>query len=835
MLALFGSFAAAQEQNLFNGKDLTGWDAAPDSWYVEDGALTCESTADKPCKKCNYLIWKGGQPGDFELTADFKLSAAGNSGIQIRSEARPDWDTFGYQADMDGSGRIVGYVYHHKRGLIAARGEKVTITAEGKKEVENIGDSAELLKAFHKEDWNKYRIVCRGPDITLYINEVMMCQITDNDQSTAKSEGIIALQMHPGPPMKIQFKNIVLKEFNQEKKLIAVLKSNAEYKEKSDACRELALIGTSSAVPALAALLTDEKLSHMARYGLEPIPYPAVDDVLRDAISKVKGPQLAGVISSIGIRRDEKAVGALVGLLKDPDAAIAQEAARALGTIGTADAAKGLNASLGETQAETLMAVCDGLFRCAEAFKAKGQDDQAIAIYDSLRGLQQAPRHVRAGALRGAVLTRQKDGLPLLVEAIHSADYGLVQATAKIALETKDSEVVKMLAEEIGKLPVDRQLLLIGVLGKRGDNAALPALIGMAKAGDKSVRLAAIKAATEINNASTSDILIELLKDQDGDVVQTAAASLAGLRGIEVDNAIIKMLDTPDQALKIKMVEMTAIRRIMNAMPILLKLMENEDKALRLAAVKSYGDLSGVEQIPNLLDRIIKNTNGAEINALEKALGSICGIAADPNVCVSKIVEALNKAVNEAKPSLLKTLRVAGGAEALKAVRGAVDDANKDVHTAAIRVISEWRTDDAIPVLLDLAKKSTEEVDKILSLRGYLGMAVKNEVSPQARLAICRESVPLIKRDDEKRILLGALSSMANAESLALIIPYLDDAAVKNEAISTCMAVAEKRARKQNTAVAKQALEKVIKAAADDEKVVKRANELLKQVEEDGK
>ena len=110
--------ARGSEQSLFNGKDLDGWDGKPGWWHVEGGALTVESTPEKPCKKCNYLIWKGGEPADFELTADFRLSEKSNSGIQIRSERRPDWDTFGYQADMTGNGGLVGFIYHHKRGLI---------------------------------------------------------------------------------------------------------------------------------------------------------------------------------------------------------------------------------------------------------------------------------------------------------------------------------------------------------------------------------------------------------------------------------------------------------------------------------------------------------------------------------------------------------------------------------------------------------------------------------------------------------------------------------------------------------------------------------------------
>lgn len=616
----------------------------------------------------------------------------------------------------------------------------------------------------------------------------------------------------------------------QEGKLIAVLKSNAELKEKADACKELGRIGTADAVPALAALLADEKLSHMARYGLEPIQGPAVDEALREALGKVKGLQLAGVIGTIGVRHDEKAVGALSGLLKDTDAVVAQAAARALGSIGTDDAAKGLLGVLAGAPAGNQLAVCEGLLRCAEALTAKGKNDGAIAIYDAMRNLQQAPHQVRTGALRGAILARQKAGLPLLMEAVRSPDYGLVQAAARIAIEVKDGDVVKMLADEIVKLPADRQVLLTTVLGKRGDAAALPALLGLAKAGDKTVRVAAIKAVAEIGNTGGAAPLIDLLKDQDADVAGAAAASLAGLRGAEVDEAVVKMLDSPEQALKMKMIDMAGQRRIVKAMPILLKMMEDKDEAVRSAAIRSYGDLAGVAELPGLLERIVKNTNAGEISSLEKALGSVCGIAEDSNACVQKLVEALAKAGPGAKPALLRTLRVAGGAEALKAVRAAVGDSNKDVHTAAIRVISEWKSGDAIPVLLDLAKTSSEQVDKILSLRGYLGMATRKETPANEKLAICKEAVPLIQREEEKRMLLGALGSIANAASLNLIVSYLDDPAVKREAVATVMAIAEKRAKKQHTGMAKEALEKVVKVATDNPAVVKRAEELLKQI-----
>lgn len=219
-LIVLGSVACNDSRDqaleIFNGKDLSGWSGHFDWWLVEDGALTAESTADKPCEKSNYLTWTGGQPADFQLDCDFMLSAAGNSGIQIRSEPRPGFDTYGYQADMTGDGELIGYVYHHKHKLVAERGEKVILSPEGTRTATRFADKESLLDHYKKEDWNHYRIVCEGQKITLFLNGILMCEITDQSSSGAANKGIIALQMHRGPPMKVQFKNVSIKILNSD-------------------------------------------------------------------------------------------------------------------------------------------------------------------------------------------------------------------------------------------------------------------------------------------------------------------------------------------------------------------------------------------------------------------------------------------------------------------------------------------------------------------------------------------------------------------------------------------------------------------------------------------
>jgi hypothetical protein len=196
-------------------------------------------------------------------------------------------------------------------------------------------------------------------------------------------------------------------EPGQEAKLIAVLQSDAPRKEKADACRLLARVGTRQAVAPLAALLTDEKLAHMARYALEPIPDPAVDVALRDALGKVHGRLQVGVIGSLGVRQDTEAVGPLSALLKDGDPEVAQAAARALGTIGNAASAEALESAWEVTPLAKKIPIAEGLFRCVDRLSTHGERERALAICDRLIA-EPTPPQVREGAMRKARLLRQE-------------------------------------------------------------------------------------------------------------------------------------------------------------------------------------------------------------------------------------------------------------------------------------------------------------------------------------------------------------------------------------------------------------------------------------------
>ena len=199
---------------IFNGKDMTGWEGKSGWWNVEDGALTARSTEEKPCKKHNYLMWRGGAADNFELRLEYRV-VGGNSGIQFRSREMPDFDIVGYQADIEAGDQWSGCLFEVGGGRqgVAMRGKKVLIDADGTKHVTEVADPAELLKKVKKEDWNEYHIIAQGNELTLKINGLIMTQVVDNDKNKVKPGGMIAFQMHPGPPMVVQFRNIRIKQF----------------------------------------------------------------------------------------------------------------------------------------------------------------------------------------------------------------------------------------------------------------------------------------------------------------------------------------------------------------------------------------------------------------------------------------------------------------------------------------------------------------------------------------------------------------------------------------------------------------------------------------------
>ncbi len=201
---------------IFDGKTLNGWDADTSFWRVEDGVIVGQVFPGKPLKTNTFLIWKGGQPADFEFKAEYRISPEGNSGVQYRSEELQDirYALKGYQADIDGADQYTGQNYEERgRGFLAMRGQKVVLKVNAKPVVTgSVGNSDSLKTLIKKGDWNEIHIVAKGNKMQHFINGFLMSEALDKDTVNSKSSGLLGMQVHVMPKMKVEYRNIFLKK-----------------------------------------------------------------------------------------------------------------------------------------------------------------------------------------------------------------------------------------------------------------------------------------------------------------------------------------------------------------------------------------------------------------------------------------------------------------------------------------------------------------------------------------------------------------------------------------------------------------------------------------------
>lgn len=616
-----------------------------------------------------------------------------------------------------------------------------------------------------------------------------------------------------------------------EATLIAVLESDAPLFDKAKACQQLAVIGTKDAVPVLAKRLPDEKLSHYARYGLEPIPDPSVDDALRDATTNLKGGLLVGVINSIGMRRDGKAIDRLKQLMGDSDPAVAAAAASALGRIGTPEAIKTLTAALGGPESSRT-AVADALLTSADQLMKDGKQEEAATIFDALRKAD-LPKHIQIASLHGAIRAGGSERTSLLSECLASEDKAKVQVALRMAQEINSQEVAKTIMEALhlpdedsSADPHPRQVLLIHTLGNLGQPAALPVITEAARSNARDVREAAIQVLGKVGDASAVGILLSAMEDEGG-LSQAAFTSLTKLEGDEVDAAIAKALDGADGNTRVLLIQLAGERGISAALPALKQAANDSDPQVAVAAIRALGTTVSADELSILIDRLVKPRSPDEATAASDALKKALLRMPDRDAAAEKLLAAVPQASSEKRLVLLDLLGVVGGPTALKGVAAAVREGNDELQDAATRVLGAWMTPDVAPVLLELAKTGSAKY-KVRTLRGYIRIIRQFGLPDDERLTMCREAIEAASRDQEKQLVLDALTRIASSAAMEMIAIYLDDPNLKEAASAAAVTLGENIVD-QHPAIVADAMKKA--QTARDKNVAKRAKLLLGRAE----
>ena len=617
---------------------------------------------------------------------------------------------------------------------------------------------------------------------------------------------------------------------NKERALISLLRSNAPPAEKAVACKQLAIYGSKDAVPALAPLLSDPHLASWARIALEAIPGPAPEAALRSAMGKLQGNLLVGVINSIAVRRDSKAVSGLVKKLKAADADVASAAAVALGRIGGDKAAKALSQSLASVPAAVRPAVAEGCVLCAEQLLAQGKPSDAIKLYDTVR-VAPVPRQKMLEATRGAILARQSAGLPLLLEQLRSPDKALFGIGLRTARELPGRAVTEALAAELPRTTPDRQSFLLLALADRTDDAVLPAVLAAAGSGPQKLRLTAVGILDRLGNPASVPVLLTAAADSDADLPQAALAALARLSGNEVDAILMERLPASIGKARQVLILLAGQRHLEGALPLIVPSGEDPDAGVRAAAVQAIGILGDDKQVAGLA-KLLQSTQSTKERAdIEMALLAISGRTGAR--AVPSLLPLAQDSDSAVRIIALRVLASAGGPDALTAVKSAVDDKDGSVQDEAVRTLSTWPNNwpedsGVAEPLLALAGSGGKTSRQVLALRGYLQYVQGDkQLKDDDKVSKVTDVLALLQRPEEKRLAIAAIGGIPNARALELLATFAAELAIAEDASSAIV----KLAGGKLPGVSKEQRQKALQAAVENStsaETKKKAGELLK-------
>jgi HEAT repeat protein len=612
-----------------------------------------------------------------------------------------------------------------------------------------------------------------------------------------------------------------------EKQLDDFLKSDATYAARQFVCRELSVIGTEASVPALAPMLTDQNNSDMARYALERIPGEAVDKALREVLPKAEGNAKIGIVNTLGVRGDKKAVGPLTELVADANQAVAVAAVAALGRIDDAGAIEAIAKAKDKTTGALRASVLDAYLQCADRLAAKGQKDASSAIYKQLYAPGE-PMPIRVAAMRGMIITAGDKTGDTIVEVLKSNDKPIQTAAIATLKDVAKTDVVKAAAEQLPNLGAAQQAQLLAALADCADRVAMPAVLTAAKSTDESVRVAAMATIGTLGDASTVDLLVQTATATKGTEQKAAQDSLYRLRGADVDQTIIKKLADAEPKAKVELIRSCDQRNITAAVPALEKAVKDADGQVRTESIKALRAVAGPQDLADLINLQLA-ASGADRSEIEKTVVAVARkIPADKNPA-EKVLAALPKALDlDARCSLMSVLGKIGDPAALPVLREAIADKEDKVKDASVRALSDWPTAAPAADLLKIAQSSENQVQKTLALRGYVRLVgLESDKPAEEIIKMYQEAMTLAPNAAEKRMVLSGVGNAKSFEALQMAAGYLDDAELKQEAEAAVAKIAESTIQKHPQET-KELLQKVLAGTTNDS-VREQAQKVLKQ------
>ena len=564
-------------------------------------------------------------------------------------------------------------------------------------------------------------------------------------------------------------------------KLAAAMESSATPDCKLILCQQLALVGTAAEVPVLVRHLGDGQLGQAAQFALERIPGDASLAALRDALKTADGKAKAGVIQALAVRRDERSVPAIAGMIASPDRTTAVTALLALGQLGSNQAEQALTAAEAKLSAELRPVLSEALLHCAARRQEAGQAAEALALYEKLMAGGH-PKAVRTESLIARARLLGPKGNALILEALTGSDATLQTAAVAALRARPDDALLQAIVGRFDSLAPLIQPAVIAIFAEREIRSAAPAVARAAASKKPPIRRAALAAIGVLGDASHVPVLLGLVGTADPDEVKLIGQSLGRLCGPGVNESLLATLDCPNSAVRCQTIRALETRGAVAAVPRLLALSREKDGAVAREAMSAIGKLGSLDDAMRLVAQLDKD---AESSGALTAIGRILRRTGGPE----PLIAMLPKVSAEQKPLLLGVLRSVGGEKSYQAVRAALEDPAPAVRQVAIETLAGWPDSTPLEDLVAVAEKTSDEKSNILALRGVAQMApLVKDRQPWHVTPLVAKAMTAARRPEEAKLLLASLGRFQHGSAVNFAAKYLRDPMLGNDA---AMAIAQ--------------------------------------------
>ncbi len=576
--------------------------------------------------------------------------------------------------------------------------------------------------------------------------------------------------------------------------LVKLLSPSCTYEAREFACTQLGITGSKSALPALSNMLKSDETAGIACVALTTYPPGGADKILRAALPSAQGRARIQIITTLGDRRDTKAVKLLEQLTRDADVSVATAALASLGKIGDEAAWKAINSVPENDYVSLGPAVIEAKLRCAEGFAQAGNAKAALPVYEDLLA-GSLPDYLRRAALDALIRLDKDHAQQRILQVLHSSDAALKPVAIANVRNLLSGNASEVFSAELPKLQAQEQAWLIDSLAVRGDAPACAAIGNSLGSREAVVRRAAIGALGRMGDTwSVTPLARALAQARDAEERRAIESALIRLRGGgPTDMAITAALKESSGNTRADLITVLARRQGPVANPLLLAEAGQTNPVVAKAALRALGKTAGEKEVSPLLELLTRtHDDGVRSEAASATAQAIARIG-KPARRSTLVCGALKWGQNvESRIALLGLLPGCGDAAALAAVRSTTADSDRSVRDAAIRALADWPDASAWEALVGIYREPGGETARGLALRGLVRLAGEGNAHPDAKLVErYRQLLADAHGDVELRLILGALGGAAQPGALELALPLLDNQGVRAEAEVAVKKIAE--------------------------------------------